>query len=69
MDFQPDYRHMLAVLANRRPARLPIYEHIGDVLVMEKSWVNSIPDYVPVEGYLAMIAAAGKTRANETSSA
>jgi len=28
MPFQPDYRYMLDVLANRRPARLPIYEHI-----------------------------------------
>jgi uroporphyrinogen decarboxylase len=26
--FQPDYHHMLAVLENRRPARLPIYEHL-----------------------------------------
>lgn len=26
--FQPDYRHMLAVMENRRPARLPIYEHL-----------------------------------------
>ena len=34
--FQPDYRHMLDVLANRRPARLPIYEHIISPVVMEK---------------------------------
>src|SRR5512146_2770887 len=26
--FQPDYHHMLAVLENRRPVRLPIYEHL-----------------------------------------
>jgi uroporphyrinogen decarboxylase len=26
--FQPDYRHMLAVMENRRPARLPVYEHL-----------------------------------------
>jgi uroporphyrinogen decarboxylase len=26
--FLPDYHHMLDVLANRRPARLPVYEHI-----------------------------------------
>jgi uroporphyrinogen decarboxylase len=35
MTFQPDYRHMLDVMANRRPARLPIYEHIISPLIME----------------------------------
>ena len=34
--FQPDYRHMLDVLNNRRPARLPVYEHIISPLIMEK---------------------------------
>ena len=28
MEFQPDYRYMVDVLNNRRPARLPIYEHL-----------------------------------------
>ncbi|MCX6080758.1 MAG: hypothetical protein NTW32_14625 [Chloroflexi bacterium] len=36
MDFQPDYRCMLDVVANRRPARLPIYEHIISPIVMEQ---------------------------------
>jgi len=36
MPFQPDYRHMLNVLENRRPARLPVYEHIISPLIMEK---------------------------------
>ena len=36
MSFQPDYRHMCDVLANRRPARLPIYEHIISPEIMEK---------------------------------
>ncbi|MCP4395869.1 MAG: hypothetical protein GY801_00965 [bacterium] len=36
MDFQPDYRHMLDVLANRRPARLPVYEHIISPKIMEQ---------------------------------
>ena len=36
MPFQNDYRYMLAVLNNRRPARLPIYEHIISPLIMEK---------------------------------
>jgi uroporphyrinogen decarboxylase len=36
MDFQNDYQQMLEVLANRRPARLPLYEHHISPLVMEK---------------------------------
>jgi len=36
MDHQPDYRYMLDVLANRRPSRLPLYEHIISPAVMEK---------------------------------
>jgi uroporphyrinogen decarboxylase len=36
MSFTPDYRHMLDVLHNRRPARLPLYEHIVSPAVMEK---------------------------------
>ncbi len=35
MDFQPDYRHFLDVMHNRRPARLPLYEHIISPGVME----------------------------------
>jgi len=27
MDFQPDYRHILQVLYNKHPERLPLYEH------------------------------------------
>jgi uroporphyrinogen decarboxylase len=34
--FQPDYRHMLAVLSNRRPARLPIYEHLINLPIIEE---------------------------------
>ena len=36
MTFEPDFRHMLDVLANRRPARLPVYEHIISPLIMEQ---------------------------------
>ncbi len=36
MEFQNDYRHMLDVLANRRPARLPIYEHLIHPTFMER---------------------------------
>jgi uroporphyrinogen decarboxylase len=37
MPFQPDYRHMLAVLQNKRPARLPLYEHkISPAVIMEQ---------------------------------
>ena len=34
--FQNDYRHMLAVAANQRPQRLPIYEHIISIETMEQ---------------------------------
>jgi uroporphyrinogen decarboxylase len=36
MTFQNDYRYMLDVLANRRPARLPVYEHIISPKIMEQ---------------------------------
>ena len=36
MQFIPDYGHMLDVLANRRPARLPLYEHKISPLIMEQ---------------------------------
>ena len=36
MHFQPDYHHMLDVLKNRRPARLPLYEHIISPEIMER---------------------------------
>jgi uroporphyrinogen decarboxylase len=41
MNFMPDYHHMLEVLANRRPKRLPLYEHIISPSIMEK--IQSIP--------------------------
>ena len=31
MEFQPDYRHILDVLYNRKPERLPLYEHHIDL--------------------------------------
>ena len=36
MCFSPDYRFMIDVLENRRPARLPLYEHIICPSIMEK---------------------------------
>jgi uroporphyrinogen decarboxylase len=33
--FQPDYRHFEDVMRNRRPARLPLYEHIVGIETME----------------------------------
>ena len=35
MDFQPDYRHFAEVMHNRRPARLPVYEHLVNTESME----------------------------------
>ena len=36
MEFENDFRHMLDVLGNRRPARLPIYEHLIHPTFMER---------------------------------
>jgi uroporphyrinogen decarboxylase len=36
MDFQPDYRHLVAAVRNQRPARLPLYEHNISAEVMER---------------------------------
>lgn len=36
LPFQNDPAHMLDVLHNRRPARLPVYEHIISPLIMEQ---------------------------------
>jgi uroporphyrinogen decarboxylase len=36
MKFEPDYRHILEVLNNRRPARLPLYEHHIDAPFISK---------------------------------
>lgn len=36
MHFEPDYHNILDVLKNRRPARLPVYEHIISPAIMEK---------------------------------
>ncbi len=36
MNFQPDYRYMLDVMANKRPERLPLYEHLISPTIMEK---------------------------------
>jgi len=35
MGFEPDYRHFVDVMRNRRPARLPIYEHLFCTEIME----------------------------------
>lgn len=34
MTFEPDWRHLENAVRNRRPARLPLYEHIVDPAVM-----------------------------------
>jgi len=36
MDFQPDYRHFADVMRNKRPARLPLYEHIVNAASVER---------------------------------
>jgi len=36
MTFTPDFRHFAAVMQNKRPKRLPLYEHLISTLVMEQ---------------------------------
>jgi len=36
-EFQPDYHQILQVLHNKKPARLPLYEHIIDVPFVSKA--------------------------------
>lgn len=36
MSFQPDYRYFADVMKNKRPARLPLYEHIVKASSMER---------------------------------
>ena len=41
--FEPDYRNILQVLYNERPARLPLYEHNIDLPFIEKYLGEEIP--------------------------
>jgi uroporphyrinogen decarboxylase len=36
MNFTPDYKHFADVMSNKRPTRLPLYEHIICPSIMEK---------------------------------
>jgi len=36
MTFDPDYEHFVSVMRNRKPARLPLYEHIISPSIMEQ---------------------------------
>ena len=57
--FQPDYRHIERVLHNRRPERLPLYEHHIDRPFIEKALGRQIPgpgsDAADLEDYYARI--------------
>ncbi len=44
MDFEPDYRHIAAAANNKRPSRLPVYEHYISPLIMEKALGKSFAD-------------------------
>ena len=52
MDFQPDYRHILDVLNNKKPERLPLYEHHIDLPFISKSLGRDIvlEGTLPVSG-------------------
>jgi uroporphyrinogen decarboxylase len=51
MTFQPDYRHLVDVLHNRRPARLPLYEHIISPVIMERILGNRFADLLYGDDY------------------
>jgi uroporphyrinogen decarboxylase len=36
MDYTPDYNHILDAAKNRKPSRLPLYEHLISPVIMEK---------------------------------
>ncbi len=42
IEFQPDYRHILHVLYNRRPDRLPLYEHHIDTPFISRAMGKEI---------------------------
>lgn len=46
MQFTPDYRHFVAVMENRRPDRLPIYEHLINVPVIETILDRTFADLI-----------------------
>jgi uroporphyrinogen decarboxylase len=46
MSFQPDFHHMLDVMANKRPSRLPFYEHKVDPLIMEQVLGEEFADLI-----------------------
>lgn len=45
MTFQPDYHHLENAAWNRRPARLPLYDHIVCAEIMEKILGGSFADF------------------------
>ena len=44
MDFEPDYRHIAAAANNKRPSRLPVYEHYISPAIMEEALGRSFAD-------------------------
>ena len=50
MDFEPDYRHIVTAANNKRPSRLPVYEHYISTLIMEKALGKSFADLESGEG-------------------
>ncbi|MBC8180670.1 hypothetical protein H8E88_06045 [candidate division KSB1 bacterium] len=46
MNFTPDYRNILDVLNNKKPKRLPLYEHIISSVIMEKILNNPFAELI-----------------------
>ena len=45
MVFAPDYHHVMDVVNNKRPDRLPLYEHIISPEIMEKILDRRFADF------------------------
>ena len=50
MPFQPDAQHMIDVVTNRRPTRLPIYEHSISPKIMEQVLMSALPSWREATG-------------------
>jgi uroporphyrinogen decarboxylase len=45
MNFQPDFRHIVDAARNKKPSRLPLYEHIISPVIMEQVLGEKFAEY------------------------
>jgi uroporphyrinogen decarboxylase len=53
--FEPDYRHLLDAAGNRRPARVPLYDHLVNVGVQEKILGREIEPLLASDDYADLV--------------